>query len=185
MALTLVKETGVGASDANSYASLADGDSYHEGHLYASAWTGATTGQKEAALVMATRLIDGAYQFGGFKANLSQALQWPRQRCIDPDLGQDRFTVLQNNRGPYFDDDSIPQALVNAVCETARELIKADTTDAVDGEGLSRVSIAGAIDLRFDKKDKQPAIPVTAQLFLAKLGSYRAGQSSVAKLVRV
>ena len=54
--LTLVKEDGTGKSDANSYASVADADAYHEGHLYASAWTGATTADKEKALVMATRL---------------------------------------------------------------------------------------------------------------------------------
>ena len=37
MALTLVKEDGTGKADANSYADVADGDSYHDGHLYASA----------------------------------------------------------------------------------------------------------------------------------------------------
>ena len=35
MALTLVKETGAGLSNANSYANAADGDAYHDGHLYA------------------------------------------------------------------------------------------------------------------------------------------------------
>ena len=39
MALTLIKETGAGLVDANSYASAADGDAYHDGHLYATAWT--------------------------------------------------------------------------------------------------------------------------------------------------
>ena len=39
--------------DANSYASVADSDAYHEGHLYATAWTGATTDNKAASLVMA------------------------------------------------------------------------------------------------------------------------------------
>ena len=41
MALILTKEDGTGKSDANSYASTADGDAYHDGHLYASAWTAA------------------------------------------------------------------------------------------------------------------------------------------------
>ncbi len=47
-----------GASNANSYCSRADGDAYHEAHLYASAWTGATADQKDAALFWATRLLD-------------------------------------------------------------------------------------------------------------------------------
>ena len=46
MALTLVKEDGSGKADANSYADVADGDAYFEGHLYGSAWTAATAGQE-------------------------------------------------------------------------------------------------------------------------------------------
>ena len=66
MALTLIKEDGTGLANANSYADATDGNAYHEGHLYATAWNAATTGQKEAALVMATRLLDGEFQFFGF-----------------------------------------------------------------------------------------------------------------------
>jgi len=58
MALTLILETGAGLANANSYATVAESDAYHDGHLYATAWTGATSGNKAAALVMATRLID-------------------------------------------------------------------------------------------------------------------------------
>jgi hypothetical protein len=83
MALTLVKEDGTGLANANSYASVADGDSYFEAHLYASVWTAATSGTKAAALVMATRLVDSQFQFHGFRANETQALQWPRERCPD------------------------------------------------------------------------------------------------------
>ena len=68
MALTLIKEDGTGKVDANSYATAADGDAYHDGHLYATAWTGATLANKEKALVMATRLIDGEYQFQRLQA---------------------------------------------------------------------------------------------------------------------
>jgi hypothetical protein len=35
MALTLIKEDGTGRTDANSYAAVADADSYFDGHLYA------------------------------------------------------------------------------------------------------------------------------------------------------
>jgi hypothetical protein len=182
--MTLTKETGAGLSDANTYAEIADGDAYHEGHLYASAWTGATTETKQAALVMATRLIDACYQFGGYRAVLTQALQWPRARCIDPDNGQNRRALFANNNGPYFDADSIPATLVNATCEVARELIKADSTDAPEGEGLSQLTLTGAVHLQFAKKDKQPTIPPTAQLMLAKLGTYLGGSVSVTRVVR-
>src|SRR3974390_52965 len=85
MALTLIKEDGTGKADANSYADVADGDAYFEGHLYASAWTAATSDTKAAALVMATRLVASQSQFNGFRVRETQALQWPRERCPDPD----------------------------------------------------------------------------------------------------
>ena len=85
MALTLIKEDGTGKAEVNAYASTADGDAYHEGHLYADSWQAATTERKEAALVMATRVIDAEYQFSGTKASDAQALQWPREGCLDPD----------------------------------------------------------------------------------------------------
>ena len=109
MALTLVKEDGTGKVDANSYAAVADGDAYFEGHLYASAWTAATSGTKAAALVMATRLVDSQFQFNGYRAHETQALQWPRERCPDPDrnlvtqlvavAGADQFRAERRGAG--------------------------------------------------------------------------------------
>lgn len=185
MALVILKESGSGLPNANTYAAAADGDAYHEGHLYAVAWTGAATAQKESALVMATRLIDGCYQFNGYKATISQALQWPRKLARDPDALSATALLGDSGRSGYFPSDAVPQAVVNATCEVARELIKADSTDATDGEGLESISIAGALSLRFDKKDQQATIPETARLFLAKLGTYLAGGSATVKLIRV
>ena len=127
MALTLIKEDGTGRADANSYADVADGDSYFEGHLYASAWTAATAATKAAALVMATRLIDSQFQFRGFRAHDKQALQWPRTECPDPDRGG----VVWGVRTPEcVEPDVVPAAVVAATCEMARELLIADRTAA-------------------------------------------------------
>ena len=112
MALTLIKEDGTGKVDANSYANAADGDAYHDGHLYASAWTAASTANKEAALVFATRLIDSQYQFGGVRAHSTQALQWPREGCHDPDA--------DGWAGGTVPDEVVPKAIVEATCEMAR-----------------------------------------------------------------
>src|SRR5580765_2159181 len=138
MALVLVKEDGSGLASANSYASAADGDAYHDGHCYASTWTAATTGNKEKALVMATRLIDGSYQFVGFNTGNIQALQWPRRGAVDPDRFHLKFSVtsvaiLASQVGPFFDYTKIPKVLCDAVCEQARELLLLDRTAAPDG----------------------------------------------------
>ena len=171
MALTLIKEDGTGKVDANSYASAADGDAYHEGHLYATAWSGALLASKEAALVMATRLIDSQFQFGGVRVKETQALQWPREDCRDPD-GAD-----------FLASDAIPKAVVNATCEMARELLIADRTTAPPGEGLKYHNL-GTEQTGYSKSDTRPIISHVAQAMLAKYGSLLKSRSGAVALTR-
>ena len=165
MPLTLIKEDGTGMVDANSYASAADGDAYHDGHLYATAWTGATLANKEKALVMATRLIDGEYQFNGFKGSDEQALQWPRERCSDPDRSGGGIVpgVLSGSFGGDFwvPSDVVPARVVQATCELARELILADRTTAPPGEGVTLVRAADQSETIYNKRDKRPVLVLT------------------------
>src|ERR1041385_7229436 len=135
MALTLIKEDGSGKVDANSYANAADGDAYHEGHLYASAWTGASSDDKDRALVMATRLIDSQFQFNGWRSNDEQALQWPRDHCPDPDRGLSVAIVLRLRGSNFVDIDVVPKLVADATCEMARELLIVDRTASAPGEG--------------------------------------------------
>ena len=172
MALTLIKEDGTGKADANSYAAVADGDAYHDGHLYASAWTAATTENKEKALVFATRLVDAEFRFKGVKANTTQALQWPRSDCRDPD-GDD-----------YLASDAVTSAVVQATCEMARELLVKDRTAAYAGEGLKYLNV-GSTQTGYDKTDTPPVITRVAQAMLAKLGSLLKAKSGAVNLVRV
>jgi len=172
MALTLIKETGAGLANANAYADVADGDAYHEGHLYATAWTAATTPNKTAALVMATRLIDAEYQFGGVRAVAAQALQWPRLNCASPDDEE------------ALSDDAVPKAVVQATCELARELLIADRTASPAGEGLKYYNNAG-VQTGYDKTDTRPIIPAVVQALLAKYGALIKSKSGAVKLVRV
>jgi hypothetical protein len=171
MALVIIKEDGSGKVDANSYASAADGDAYHDGHLYATAWTAASAGNKEAALVMATRLIDSQIRFAGFKANDAQALQWPRRSCPDPDLD----AVVATNL--------VPREIIDATCEMARELLILDRTAAPPGEGLKYQNV-GSTQTGYSKTDVRPIISHVAQAMLAKFGAVVNGQSGSVPLLR-
>ena len=175
MALTLIKEDGTGKTDANSYASAADGDAYHDGHLYASAWTGATADQKAAALVMASRLIDAEYQFGGTRVKATQSLQWPRQDCRAPDA--------DGWAGGTVSETVVPKAVAAATCEMARELLIADRTAAPPGEGLKYYNDAGQ-QTGYDKADTRPVVSRLGQAMLAKYGALVNGKSGVVRLVR-
>ena len=179
--MTLVKEDGTGLANANSYASAADGDAYHAGHLYATAWTGATADQKAAALVMATRLIDAEYQFNGLRSLDSQALQWPRVNCLDPDKAPVLTSLLQLD--PFVPASVVPKALVQATCEMARELLIVDRTAAPAGEGL-KYQNTGGTQTGYDKTDTRPIISPVAQAMLIKFGALVSAKSGAVRLVR-
>jgi hypothetical protein len=182
--LTLIKEDGTGRVDANSYADVAEGDAFHEAHLYATDWTGANSTTKTAALVFATRLIDSYYQFRGFKAHDTQALQWPREFARDDDALHNKVFLSLASRDEYFADNIVPKPLRDATIETARELIKANRTDDPDGEGLASMTLIGTMSMTFDKSDRRPVIPHVAQSMLAKLGEYLNRSAGTVRLVR-
>jgi hypothetical protein len=183
MSLTLIKEDGTGKADANSYANAADGDAYHAGHLYASAWTAATTANKEAALVFATRLIDSQFQFNGYRTDYRQALQWPREQCLDPDVDVAVLTGLFRRPDNFVDSDVVPKAVVDATCEMARELLIADRTAAPPGEGM-KYENTGTTQKGYDKNDRRPIISPVAQAMLAKFGALIKSNSGAVRLVR-
>ena len=184
MPLVLVKEDGSGLANANSYADVADGDAFHEAHLYATDWTAASAANKAVALVMATRLIDAHYQFRGFKTHDTQALQWPREFARDDDTLHNRVFLSLVSRDEYFPNNVVPRLLRDATIETARELIKANRTEDPEGEGLATMALVGTLSLTFDKGDRRPVIPHVAQAMLSKLGEYLKSNSGVARLVR-
>lgn len=157
MALVLVKEDGSGRGDANSYANVADGDAYHAGHVYPAPWSPAPSpDSREAALVMATRLIDAYCEFAGTKKSASQALQWPRVGVID----RDSCAKLSA--------DSVPVCVVQATCELARELLKVDRTGAPPGQGLKSSSVSGSTFV-FDRLDRRPVLTPTVIALLSRV----------------
>ncbi len=183
MALTLIKEDGTGKADANAYADVADGDAYHAGHLYATAWTGASADQKAVALVMASRLIDAEFQFNGTRTTAGQSLQWPRAMCPEPDNVHVPISVLLPIPYEYVEYDKVPKAVVQATCEMARELLIADRTVAPAGEGL-KYQNAGTTQTGYDKTDRRPVLSQVAQVMLAKFGSQISAKSGAVRLVR-
>ena len=195
MALTIVKEDGTGKSNANTYADVPEGDAYFEGHLYASIWTDATTATKGAALVMATRLVDSQFQFNGFKAHDTQALQWPRERCPDPDRNLVSVSTLSPILTNFVPSTVVPKGVAAAVCEMARELLIADRTAAPPGEGTSSQQSSSSshdasggtstqTSISYSKEDRRPILSRVAQAMLAKYGALIQGGSGSVRLVR-
>lgn len=172
MALTLVVETGAGLDTANSYATAAEGDSFHEAHLHATSWTNATQQEKEAALVWATRLLDEQVQWYGYKSNFEQALMWPRQG------------VYEKDGLNLHDINEIPTWLKHATAELARYLLAEDRTAEYDGKGIKFMG-AGPLQVSFDKGDVKSILPRSVISIIGAYGFINSSSVQFGRIARV
>lgn len=174
MALTLVVEDGTGLANANSYATAAEADAYFEGHVYNSTWLDKATGEKEQALVHATRMLDANIQWNGTKATDTQALQWPRQDVFDPD---------DVNGGPLASDE-VPQWLKDATCELAQLIWEGNRNVEPDGQGITEFVLTGVLEVTFNAATAKKPLPEWLTPLVTKYGRIIAAAASV-KLTRV
>lgn len=130
-----------GDSAADSYASLAEFNTYVGNRLPALSWFAtATDPQKEAALRAACREIDSDFDWTGGAVDNVQALCWPRSGM----LNRNGFVI------PTSGSTSIPVQLKNAQCEFALQLGAGDRLG--DNEALKKGVIglkAGSVELKF------------------------------------
>lgn len=139
-----------GASNANTYCTLAVADQYQEDRVADAdgVWAAATTANKNRALLFATQRLDDLIQWSGWVVNDTQALLWPR-------------VGMAYRSGYYIPDTVIPTELQHATAEYARQLL-ADTslTDDYDVEakGIKRLK-AGPVELEFSASVYAKQIP--------------------------
>jgi hypothetical protein len=163
----------IAGESANSYITLAEGDTYHGGHVNHTDWSGATDDQKKEAVVMATRLLDQWVDWAGYRATREQALRWPRFSTYDRD-------------GYVFDSDIIPQWLKDATAELSRHLLIGDTTGVPDTSGFSELQV-GSLKLKVDSvdRDKYGALPDSVLVIIEPYGQIRKrGNAGTVNLMR-
>lgn len=104
--MALIVEDGTGLLMADSYVDLETAEAYHASYGNVN-WTGDET-DKETALRRASRYIDARYRsrLPGSRSLATQRLLWPRRNVLWDD-------------GTAMAYDSLPTALVSAVCEAA------------------------------------------------------------------
>jgi len=117
--MALVVEDGTGKTDADSYLSLTDADSYNLAHSASALWIAATEAVKEKALRLATQYLDVRYAglWKGAKCSDAQSLAWPRIWAEKSDTYD----------SAYYDSDAIPQKLKDATAELALRVVEGDT----------------------------------------------------------
>ncbi len=130
--MSLIVETGTGAANSESYASVAESDLYHDarGNL---PWLTLSTTEKEESLRRATDYIEQVYglSFKGLRVKREQALSWPR------------YTV--EIYGYYNDSNVIPTQLKNANLalsyKAAQGNLSPDLTQAVKREKVDVLEV--------------------------------------------
>jgi len=126
--MSLVVEDGTSKTDADSYLSVADADTYHTAHSASTDWSGAETADKEKSLRLATQFLDAKFNglWRGYRTYQDQSLDWPRA-CVE------------DNDGYSYVSDQMPQKLLDATAELALKVAGGDTLlDDVDRPGISK-----------------------------------------------
>jgi hypothetical protein len=156
----LVLETGAGLVNSNSYVDLAYADEYFIGHpFHADAWAEITDeDRREALLISASSFLDAYFDWQGYRATTTQAMDWPRTMVYDAD-----GLLL-----PYY---SVPEQIRKATCEQAYILSKGDPAAPLPGVGITNLRI-DVIELTFDKAVRVSPISSMVVALLRGLGEY-------------
>lgn len=143
------------ATNANSYVSQADAQTYMDGRLDVTDWTDATTVTMDRALIMATGRLD-IEEFVGSPTSFTQRLQWPRGSVPDP-------------WGSFYASDTIPRPLEEATAELALAYLKSGAS--LDDTGLEQflnVKV-GALDVTPKIGRKGDALPSIVRRILRNI----------------
>lgn len=151
----------VGASNANSYGTLAEANTYFGDRLHASAWTSATNDNKTAALLWAAKLLDRSVVLNGTRASATQALNWPRDG-------------MEDESGNEIANNVVPQVVKDVQFELAILLLSSDRSleNQASAQGLTSLK-AGPVSLSFKDKIEVNIVPNTliAMFPISWLGS--------------
>ncbi len=154
MAITLIATPG--ASNANTYTTLADAETYFESRLHKTDWTDATDANKNIALVWATRLLDDYIIWDGMVASSTQALMWPR-------------TLVYDTEGYPVNSGTIPSFLAEATAEFGMFLLADDVSIEKGEKGFKRLTLPG-LDIYTDKRDRKGVVPQSVYAMIRDYG---------------
>jgi hypothetical protein len=153
-----------GASDANSYASIAEANAYHEAHIHGAAWRTALDEDRRRALMTATRVLDQHVTWLGSATSQGQALQWPR-------------TGVSDEKGYPLSSSVIPASIAHATAELARQLMAVDRTadSEIEAKGLTSLTV-GPISMAFKSAVTAKVIPDAVWYLVRRWGSVESRQ---------
>jgi hypothetical protein len=140
--MTLIVEDGTQKTDSESYASVADADTYVTRWHDDADWNAATDAVKERALLKGTRFVD-SFHFIGQMTDPDQALSWPRAfvGAID---------------GRVISSEEIPRAIKEATMEAALREVRGDSLFVDHDGGTVKREMKQVGDLRKETEFANP-----------------------------
>ena len=169
MAVTVIVEDGSGVTNANSYRSTADIDSWVETNPHDSTWAGLAQAQKNGYAIMSCRVLNEQIDWDGWQTDDEQSLDLPRSGMTD-------------KNGNSIDDDEIPSEIQNAQSELARLLAESDRTADPDTAGFKEIGV-GSIKLIIDKADRVPVLASAVWNQISAFGE-RAVSKGISRVIR-
>ena len=136
--------TTAGSATANAYISVTVADQFHLDHpqfgttAATGLWSVATTDQKSAAILWATKLLDRLFEWNGSVVDTTQKLLWPRAGLSDVNNWNNLSTT------------TIPDQIQWATAEFARQLLMSERMldSDIQTQGIRSLK-AGPIALTF------------------------------------
>lgn len=146
----------VGAANANSYVTVAEADSYFGDSFGKGQWTSATSDQKAALAITASRTLDQYILWVGQKTTDSQSMEWPRFGAYD------RF-------GKLYANDVIPTVVKYATFELAYYMLENGGLSFAE-QTIDSVKV-GSIEVDFTERSTDSGIPKFIENMIGNLGS--------------
>lgn len=162
----------VGASDANSYVTVAEANHFFSEQFGYSQWGVASAADREGCVITASRSLDAYMAWSGRPTYDDQSMGWPR---VD---ARDRY-------GRVVPDDEIPAIIKQATFETAF-LVLTQGGLKFSGSKYDKVKVA-VVDVTFSKNQDSQGIPKFLESMLLGLGTpilSRDGEVSQVRLER-
>jgi hypothetical protein len=142
-------DTTIGGESSNGYCTIAQADAYHDELLssVSDVWAALSDDDKTRMLITATRLLDEHVEWVATPTTFTQRLAWPR-------------AGITTRQGNIVALDELPDALVQATAEFARQL---SVTDRAADPALANVGLkalkAGPIELEFSGTQEAKVVP--------------------------
>jgi hypothetical protein len=167
--MSTVIDSTVGGASSNSYATLAEGNTYFETRLNTSVWDAAEDADKEKALITATAKLD-EYDYVGGRASTTQRLRFPRFMVPKPDSN-----VSYGSFASYYTTTEIPQLIKDATCELAQDMLSSMDIETGNVGDLSEVKVGDILTVSF----KESSAGVIPSRIAALLRGFRLNVSGV------